>query len=42
MNGICDHPTIKALSFVGGNAAGRHVAERATKSGKRIQINMVR
>lgn len=42
VNGLCDHPDIKAVSFVGGNTAGKHVAERASKAGKRIQINMVR
>lgn len=40
VNGVCDHPDIKAVSFVGGNGAGRHVARRATEAGKRIQINM--
>ena len=40
VNAICDHPDIKAVSFVGGDAAGRHVYERAAKAGKRVQSNM--
>ncbi|KAJ2685770.1 hypothetical protein IWW39_004055 [Coemansia spiralis] len=31
---------IKAVSFVGGNAAGKHVYERATQHGKRCQANL--
>uniref|UniRef100_T1HFR3 Probable methylmalonate-semialdehyde/malonate-semialdehyde dehydrogenase [acylating], mitochondrial n=1 Tax=Rhodnius prolixus TaxID=13249 RepID=T1HFR3_RHOPR len=37
---ICDHPDIKAISFVGSDAAGKYIYERGAKSGKRIQSNM--
>jgi len=40
VNFLCDSPDIKALSFVGGDAAGRHIHERGTKNGKRVQSNM--
>ena len=28
MNRICDHPAIKAISFVGGDKAGSHIYHR--------------
>lgn len=28
VNAICDHPKIKAISFVGGDKAGKHIYER--------------
>ncbi|KAG9314240.1 methylmalonate-semialdehyde dehydrogenase [Chiua virens] len=40
VNAICDHSAIKAISFVGGDRAGRHIYERGTKNGKRVQANM--
>ena len=40
VNAILDHPDIKAISFVGSNAAGRHVYARGCASGKRVQSNM--
>ncbi|KAF9244562.1 methylmalonate-semialdehyde dehydrogenase [Melanogaster broomeanus] len=40
VNAICDHPAIKAISFVGGDRAGRHIYERGTKNSKRVQANM--
>ncbi|KAF8560228.1 Methylmalonate-semialdehyde dehydrogenase [Imleria badia] len=40
VNAICDHPAIKAISFVGGDRAGRHIYERGTSNGKRVQANM--
>jgi len=40
VNAICDHPDIKAISFVGGNKAGQHIYERGTKNGKRVQANL--
>jgi len=40
VNFICDHPAIKAISFVGGNAAGEHIFARGTANGKRVQSNM--
>jgi len=40
VNFICDHPDIKAISFVGSDIAGRHIYERGSKNGKRVQSNM--
>jgi len=40
VNFICDAPEIRAISFVGGDAAGRHIHERGTRNGKRVQSNM--
>lgn len=40
VNFICDHPAIKAISFVGSNQAGEHIYERGSKNGKRVQSNM--
>lgn len=40
VNFICDHPKIKAISFVGGNKAGEHIFDRGTKNGKRVQANL--
>lgn len=37
---ICDHPDIKAISFVGSDQAGQFIYERGSKSGKRVQSNM--
>ncbi|HWC64981.1 MAG TPA: CoA-acylating methylmalonate-semialdehyde dehydrogenase, partial [Thermoanaerobaculia bacterium] len=34
---ICDHPGIRAVSFVGSTPVARAVWERATRSGKRVQ-----
>jgi malonate-semialdehyde dehydrogenase (acetylating)/methylmalonate-semialdehyde dehydrogenase len=34
---ICDHPDIKAVSFVGSTAVAKLVYQRATNSGKRVQ-----
>lgn len=42
VNFICDHPDIKAISFVGSNQAGEYIYERGSKNGKRVQSNMVR
>eukprot|EP00160_Parvularia_atlantis_P017824 Unigene62_Nuclearia_a/m.248 Unigene62_Nuclearia_a/g.248 ORF Unigene62_Nuclearia_a/g.248 Unigene62_Nuclearia_a/m.248 type:complete len:527 (-) Unigene62_Nuclearia_a:15-1595(-) len=39
VNFICDDPHIKAVSFVGGDKAGRHIFARATALGKRVQAN---
>uniref|UniRef100_A0A7N8X2N7 Methylmalonate-semialdehyde/malonate-semialdehyde dehydrogenase [acylating], mitochondrial n=1 Tax=Mastacembelus armatus TaxID=205130 RepID=A0A7N8X2N7_9TELE len=41
VNFICDHPAIKAISFVGSNRAGEYIYERGSKNGKRVQSNMV-
>lgn len=40
VNFICDNEHIRAISFVGGNAAGEHIYARGTKNGKRVQSNM--
>jgi malonate-semialdehyde dehydrogenase (acetylating) / methylmalonate-semialdehyde dehydrogenase len=40
VNFICDAPAIKAISFVGGNAAGEHIFARGTAAGKRVQANL--
>jgi len=40
VNAILDDPTIKAVSFVGSDAAGRHVYARGCAAGKRVQSNM--
>ncbi|KAI0932038.1 Methylmalonate-semialdehyde dehydrogenase [acylating] mitochondrial, variant 4 [Taiwanofungus camphoratus] len=40
VNAICDNPSIKAISFVGGDRAGKHIYERGRKTGKRVQANM--
>jgi len=40
VNYLCDAPDIKALSFVGGDNAGKHIFERGTKHGKRVQSNL--
>ncbi|GAB7328598.1 hypothetical protein MBLNU13_g00543t1 [Cladosporium sp. NU13] len=37
---ILDEPTIKAISFVGGNAAGEYIYSRASANGKRVQANL--
>ena len=34
---LCDHPGIRALSFVGSTPVARAVYERATRAGKRVQ-----
>jgi len=40
VNFICDHPDIKAVSFVGSNQAGEHINKRAGANNKRVQCNM--
>lgn len=37
VNAICDHPDIKAVSFVGSVGVGTHVYRRASEHGKRVQ-----
>ncbi len=37
VDAICDHPGIRAVSFVGSTAVARHVYQRATHAGKRVQ-----
>ncbi|OLQ01047.1 Methylmalonate-semialdehyde dehydrogenase [acylating], mitochondrial [Symbiodinium microadriaticum] len=40
VNFLCDDEHIRAVSFVGGNAAGAHIYERAGRNGKRAQCNL--
>ncbi|TXT06001.1 hypothetical protein VHUM_03762 [Vanrija humicola] len=40
VNRICDDPAIKAISFVGGDNAGKHIYDRAIVKGKRVQANL--
>ncbi|BAN48030.1 CoA-acylating methylmalonate-semialdehyde dehydrogenase [Metapseudomonas resinovorans] len=40
VNLLCDHPDIKAVSFVGSTKVGTHVYNRATANGKRAQCMM--
>lgn len=40
VNQICDHPDIRAVSFVGSDVAGMHIYSRASATGKRVQCNM--
>ena len=37
---LCDHPDIKALSFIGSTHVGTHIYRRATEAGKRVQSMM--
>jgi malonate-semialdehyde dehydrogenase (acetylating) / methylmalonate-semialdehyde dehydrogenase len=37
VNALLDHPKVKAVSFVGSTPIARHVYERGTQSGKRVQ-----
>lgn len=40
VNKLATDPRIKAVTFVGGNNAGKYVYEQATKNHKRVQINL--
>ncbi|KAI9361282.1 Aldehyde/histidinol dehydrogenase [Zopfochytrium polystomum] len=40
VNFICDDPHIKAISFVGGDLAGKYIFQRGTQNGKRVQSNL--
>mmetsp|Transcript_39308 Transcript_39308/g.47607 ORF Transcript_39308/g.47607 Transcript_39308/m.47607 type:complete len:530 (-) Transcript_39308:372-1961(-) len=40
VNMICDHKDIKSISFVGADIAGKHIYERGSRNGKRVQCNM--
>jgi len=37
---ICDHPDIKAVSFIGSTHVGTHIYRRASEAGKRAQAMM--
>lgn len=39
-NALCDHPDIKALSFIGSTHVGTHIYNRASQAGKRCQSMM--
>ncbi|RJG02286.1 CoA-acylating methylmalonate-semialdehyde dehydrogenase [Noviherbaspirillum sedimenti] len=39
-NAICDHPDIRALSFIGSTHVGTHIYHRASAAGKRVQSMM--
>ena len=38
VNRILDHPDIRAIAFVGSNAAGKYIYERGCANGKRVQV----
>ncbi|MDY7579509.1 CoA-acylating methylmalonate-semialdehyde dehydrogenase [Herbaspirillum sp. RTI4] len=40
VNMICDHPDIRAVSFIGSTKVGTHVYNRASQAGKRAQSMM--
>lgn len=40
MNKIIEDPRIKALTFVGGDKAGKYIYEKGTSLGKRVQANL--
>jgi malonate-semialdehyde dehydrogenase (acetylating)/methylmalonate-semialdehyde dehydrogenase len=40
VNFLCDAPSVRAISFVGGNQAGEYIFDRGTKNGKRVQSNL--
>jgi malonate-semialdehyde dehydrogenase (acetylating)/methylmalonate-semialdehyde dehydrogenase len=37
VDAICDHPAIRAVSFVGSTPVAKHVYQRASHAGKRVQ-----
>lgn len=37
---ICDHPSIRAISFVGSTPIGSYIHSRGSANGKRVQANM--
>src|ERR1700757_1667978 len=37
VNALCDHPQVRAISFVGSTPVARHVYRRSAASGKRMQ-----
>src|SRR5690349_13311760 len=37
VNALCDHPEVRAISFVGSTPVARHVYKRSAASGKRMQ-----
>lgn len=39
-NGLCEHPDIKAVSFIGSTRVGTEIYQRASQAGKRCQAMM--
>lgn len=39
VNRILDHPDIRAIAFVGSDAAGRYIYQRGCANGKRVQVS---
>ena len=39
-NGLCEHPDIKAVSFIGSTRVGTEIYNRASAAGKRCQSMM--
>ena len=37
---ICEHPDIKAVSFVGSDQAGKYIYKQSSAHGKRVQCNL--
>ncbi|XP_046626600.1 probable methylmalonate-semialdehyde dehydrogenase [acylating], mitochondrial isoform X1 [Neodiprion virginianus] len=37
---ICEHPDIKAISFVGSDQAGKYIYKKGSAHGKRVQCNL--
>jgi len=37
VDALCDHPTVRAISFVGSTPVAKHVYQRSAASGKRMQ-----
>jgi len=37
VDALCDHPTVRAISFVGSTPVAKHVYERSAAAGKRMQ-----
>jgi malonate-semialdehyde dehydrogenase (acetylating) / methylmalonate-semialdehyde dehydrogenase len=40
VNQLCDHPDVRAVSFIGSTRVGTQVSQRASASGKRVQAMM--
>eukprot|EP01039_Chlorochromonas_danica_P006340 gene6340-6992_t len=40
VNFLCDAPSVRAISFVGGDVAGKYIHARGTANGKRVQANL--
>jgi malonate-semialdehyde dehydrogenase (acetylating)/methylmalonate-semialdehyde dehydrogenase len=40
VNGICDDPRIRAITFVGSDRAGAHIYQRGNANGKRVIANL--